>query len=66
MSYFEKRKKVKEVNRIKNNGKGFDSKKETQGNGLKNMRQRSDEMVDVLMIESMPGNGTTIRLEMAV
>ena len=51
---------------INDNGKGFDSNKETQGNGLKNMRKRASEMGAVLMIDSMPGNGTTIKLEMAV
>ena len=54
------------VMRIKDNGKGFDSNKETQGNGLKNMRKRASEMGAVLMIDSMPGSGTTIKLEMAV
>jgi signal transduction histidine kinase len=51
---------------INDNGKGFDSNKETQGNGLKNMKKRAGEMGAVLMIDSMPGNGTTIKLEMAV
>ena len=33
---------------IKDDGKGFDSNKETQGNGLKNMKKRADEMGAVL------------------
>ena len=51
---------------INDNGKGFDSHKETQGNGLKNMKKRAGEMGAVLMIDSIPGTGTTIKLEMAV
>jgi signal transduction histidine kinase len=51
---------------INDNGKGFDSKQETQGNGLKNMKKRASEMGAVLMIDSIPGTGTTIKLEMAV
>ena len=51
---------------ITDNGKGFDSNKETEGNGLKNMRKRASEMGAVLLIDSIPGNGTTIKLEMAV
>ena len=51
---------------IKDNGKGFNSSKETHGNGLKNMKKRANEMGAVLMIDSTPGNGTNIKLELAV
>ncbi len=51
---------------INDNGKGFDSNKETQGNGLKNMKKRAEEMGAVLRIDSLPGIGTTIKLELAV
>ena len=58
--------KDKLVMMIKDDGKGFDSSKETQGNGLKNMRKRAGEMGADLRIDSMPGSGTTIKLELAV
>jgi signal transduction histidine kinase len=51
---------------IKDNGKGFDVMRETGGNGLKNMRKRASEMGADLLIDSSPGNGTMIQLEIAV
>ena len=51
---------------IEDNGKGFDSNKETQGNGLKNMKKRAIEIGGVLSIDSEPGAGTIIKLELAV
>lgn len=51
---------------IADNGKGFDSNKQSEGNGLGNMKKRADQMGAVLLINSVPGNGTTIRLEKAV
>jgi len=51
---------------IKDDGKGFDNNKVSEGNGLKNMKKRADEMGAILMIDSIPGNGTTIKLELAV
>ena len=47
---------------IRDNGKGFDVNKQTQGNGLKNMKRRAEEIGAKLLIESAPGNGTTIQL----
>ncbi len=51
---------------IKDNGKGFDTNRETDGNGLKNMKKRAIEMGAVLMIDSRPGKGTTIQLQVEV
>ena len=51
---------------IQDNGKGFDVKKSTGGNGLKNMKKRAIEIGAQLTIESFPGNGTTIQLSIAV
>jgi signal transduction histidine kinase len=51
---------------IRDNGKGFDIRQSTQGNGLKNMKKRADEISAQLTIESFPGNGTTIQLRVAV
>ncbi len=47
---------------IRDNGKGFDMNQPTQGNGLKNMKKRAEEMDAELLIESIPGSGTTIQL----
>ncbi len=50
---------------IRDNGKGFDAGKEYQGNGLKNMKRRAEEMGAILEIETAPGTGTTIKLDLA-
>lgn len=51
---------------IKDNGKGFDTSLTTDGNGLKNMKKRAVEMGAALVIDSLPGNGTTIQLQVEV
>ena len=51
---------------IRDNGKGFDTTKESLGNGLKNMKKRAQEIGAKLLIESEPGNGTTIQLLMII
>ncbi|MEP7170962.1 MAG: tetratricopeptide repeat protein, partial [Bacteroidota bacterium] len=47
---------------IRDNGKGFDVNKDSQGNGLKNMRKRAKEIGANLLIESEAGTGTTLQL----
>ena len=47
---------------IEDNGKGFDVNKESQGNGLKNMKKRAQEIGANLLIESESGTGTTLQL----
>jgi signal transduction histidine kinase len=51
---------------IRDNGKGFDSSKQTEGNGLRNMKRRASEMGAELVIDSQPGIGTMIQLKVAV
>ena len=51
---------------ISDDGKGFDTTKDSRGNGLENMKRRAIEMGAKLLIDSAPGIGTTIRLELAV
>jgi two-component system sensor histidine kinase UhpB len=51
---------------ISDNGKGFDLLKPTEGNGLKNMKKRALEVGGKLLIESLPGGGTTIQLTLAL
>ncbi len=51
---------------IHDNGKGFDTNKTTEGNGLRNMKKRATEIGAELLIDSFPGNGTTIQLKVAV
>ena len=51
---------------IRDNGKGFDMNTSIVGNGLKNMKRRANEMGANLLIDSYPGRGTTIRLNIAV
>lgn len=46
---------------VKDNGKGFDVKEKSKGNGLKNMHQRIFETNGQLDITSAPGTGTIIK-----
>ncbi len=47
---------------IKDNGKGFDVNAETEGYGLKNMKERADQINYDIEIKSSPGGGTSIIL----
>jgi signal transduction histidine kinase len=47
---------------IHDNGKGFDLNQTNQGNGLKNMKKRAEEIGARLSIKSMPHSGTLIQL----
>jgi signal transduction histidine kinase len=49
---------------IEDNGVGFDTHQQTDGNGLKSFRSRASESFIDLTLESAPGNGT--RLVMVV
>ena len=47
---------------IEDNGKGFDTSVEQNGNGLRNMQSRAREMNAELQLQSEPGMGTAINL----
>lgn len=47
---------------IRDNGKGFDINLESQGNGIKNMRRRADEIKASLTITSVVNEGTSLEL----
>lgn len=47
---------------VKDDGKGFDPKMETNRNGLKNMKNRASTLNGDLVIESEIGKGTSIKL----
>jgi sugar lactone lactonase YvrE/two-component sensor histidine kinase len=49
---------------IRDNGNGFDTSKEYNGNGIISMRKRAEEMRALLSIESLINCGTTIQLKM--
>jgi len=51
---------------IRDNGKGFDMAHVKEGNGLTNMKKRAMEIGAHFMLDSQPGNGTTIQLKLAV
>lgn len=55
--------KGKPVIQIKDDGKGFDAGKTSDGNGLKNMQRRAREIKYRFRIESSPGSGTTLNFE---
>ncbi len=47
---------------VRDNGKGFETNGMMEGNGLRNMRARAEDINAKLKIESQPGNGTSIEL----
>jgi len=47
---------------IRDNGRGFDSHGKTQGNGLKNMIARAEQIHGELQIDSEPTKGTSLKL----
>jgi signal transduction histidine kinase len=49
---------------VQDDGKGFDTKQQSRGNGLGNMRRRVQAMGGSVTIESCPGQGTVVRLKM--
>ncbi len=51
---------------IRDNGRGFDTRQTTLGNGLKNMKKRAEEIGAQFLIESGSGKGTTVELRVAV
>ena len=50
--------------RIQDDGKGFSLTEKTDGNGLRNMQARADEIGAKFNIQSQPGAGTSILLEL--
>jgi signal transduction histidine kinase len=48
---------------VEDNGIGFDMTKQSDRNGLRNMKDRSKKLDGNFTIRSMPGNGTTIELQ---
>jgi signal transduction histidine kinase/ligand-binding sensor domain-containing protein len=51
---------------IRDDGKGFDPNHSTHGNGLKNIRSRTDKWKGNITIESAGGKGTLIRVKLPV
>ena len=51
---------------IIDNGKGFDVKTAPAGNGLNNMKKRTDAVHGFLLIDSRPGSGTRIALSVEI
>jgi signal transduction histidine kinase len=51
---------------VHDNGCGFQPSKRPAGNGLANMRRRMDKIGGSCAIESQPGEGTTVRLQLAL
>ncbi len=49
---------------VKDDGKGFDAALATEGNGLNNMKARTNELNAKLNIESQKGKGTSVNLQM--
>ena len=52
--------------KISDDGKGFDTKVGSNGNGLKNMNNRAKEIGGKLELKSNPGKGTDLQLEVNI
>jgi signal transduction histidine kinase/ligand-binding sensor domain-containing protein len=48
---------------VEDNGIGFDMTKQSDRNGLRNMKDRSEKLGGSFTIRSLPGNGTTVELQ---
>jgi signal transduction histidine kinase len=48
---------------IEDDGKGFDTGEIKNGNGLVNMRRRTDSMKGIIQIDSASGKGTRISVD---
>ena len=51
---------------VSDNGKGFDPKKSTEGNGVKNIQTRSNALNGKINLTTSPGNGTDWALSVPV
>jgi signal transduction histidine kinase len=51
---------------VKDNGKGFDTSVKSGGNGLHNMQKRATDMKGSISIQSSPGVGTEIKLDIPI
>jgi signal transduction histidine kinase len=51
---------------VKDNGRGFDVDTTPEGNGLRNLRARSQHIGGALSIVSSPSSGTTVSLELEI
>jgi len=51
---------------IEDDGSGFDTRGESAGNGLRNMRERASSLGGSLRITSKPGRGTSLRVTFPV
>ncbi len=54
------------IMRIKDNGQGFDEQKIKAGNGLRNQRERADEINGKLILKSVVGEGTEVELQLPI
>jgi signal transduction histidine kinase len=51
---------------VRDNGAGFCPEDKSSGNGMKNMKRRTNEIGGQLKVESSPGHGTTITLTVPI
>jgi signal transduction histidine kinase len=51
---------------VKDDGRGFELSRDSNGNGLNNMKQRMESLGGHCSVESAPGKGTTVHLSLAI
>jgi PAS domain S-box-containing protein len=49
---------------VADDGKGFDTTKKTEGIGLRNIRSRAESLMGLFSIDSQPGKGTTLFVQL--
>ncbi|MBO9683354.1 MAG: sensor histidine kinase, partial [Flavisolibacter sp.] len=49
---------------VVDDGKGFDTTKKAEGIGLRNMRSRAESLMGIFSIDSQPGKGTTLFVQL--
>jgi signal transduction histidine kinase len=52
--------------KVSDNGKGFNYGQASLGNGLHNLRLRTEQLDGKFSIDSLPGKGTTLNFEIPV
>ena len=51
---------------IKDDGNGFDETTARKGNGIHNIRERAKEMTALLQYNTIPGNGTSVLVDLPI
>jgi signal transduction histidine kinase len=48
---------------VEDDGHGFDTAQQTEGFGMRSMRERAETLGGTFTLTSVPGRGTTVRID---